>query len=338
MNYEIWNRRYTGSKFKLIDWINEIIDQKCVGESFCDIFAGTGIVSYSVLSKMKKIIINDFLYSNKIIFDAFFLQEKYNIELLKSYERKFQSLDVLKLEENYMSLNFGNKFFSNNDAKIIGEIREEIQFAKELNHKEYAILIASLLYSMDRIANTVGHYEAYIKNKELKDQFSFKLIKPYKTNSKIEIYNKDANLLANEISCDIVYIDPPYSSRQYSRFYHVLENVTKWEKPKLYGTALKPAPENMSDYCKSSAITAFSDLISKLNCKYILVSYNNTYNSKSSSSRNKMELEEMKQILQKKGTLTCFEKEHPYFNAGKTDLKEHKELLFLVEVNQNGNK
>ena len=33
-----------------------------------------------------------------------------------------------------------------------------------INYKEYAILITSLLYAMDRIANTVGHYDAYRKN------------------------------------------------------------------------------------------------------------------------------------------------------------------------------
>jgi len=57
-----------------------------------------------------------------------------------------------------------------------------------------------------------------------------------------------------------VYIDPPYNSRQYSRFYHVLETLIKWDKPKLYGVALKPEPENMSDYCRNNARHKFSEL------------------------------------------------------------------------------
>ena len=118
----------------------------------------------------------------------------------------------------------------------------------------------------------------------IKDLFSFELITPieYK-DKKITITRKDANELAKEIKADIVYIDPPYNSRQYSRFYHLLENITQWKKPPLYGEACKPEAENMSDYCRNSATSTFEDLISSLKCNYIVVSYNNTYNSKSSS-------------------------------------------------------
>jgi adenine-specific DNA-methyltransferase len=255
---------------------------------------------------------------------------------LSNYRSKYQSLDVAGLAENYASINFGGKFFSYNDAKKIGHIREDIESNKEdLTQKEYAILIASLLYSSDKAANTVGHYDAYIKNKELKDKFQFDLIEPSNTgNVAIEIHREDANLLVRNISCDIVYIDPPYNSRQYSRFYHVLENITKWEKPKLEGVALKPQPENMSEYCKSSAPEAFSDLISNLNCKYVVVSYNNTYNSKSNSSKNKIDLDFIRTTLEKKGRLSVFEKSHNFFNAGKTDFSDHKEFVFIVKVGE----
>ena len=40
----------------------------------------------------------------------------------------------------------------------------EINF---FNEKEYNILLASLIYSMDRVANTVGHYDAYFKKENI---------------------------------------------------------------------------------------------------------------------------------------------------------------------------
>lgn len=335
MSFDIWNRRYTGSKYKLADWIFDIIDKNCKGNSFCDIFAGTGVMAQRAIDKMDSVIINDFLYSNEIIYKAFFLKEEYDENKILEYKNLFQSLRGLKLKDNYVSKNFGNKFFSKNDALIIGEIREIIEKAKDLTEKERAILIASLLYSADKVANTVGHYDAYIKGHVINDQFIYELINPYKSNANIEIYRQDANLLAKTLKCDIVYIDPPYNSRQYSRFYHVLENIATWKKPKLYGEALKPKPENMSDYCRCSAVKAFSNLINDLDCKYIVVSYNNTYESKSSSSKNKMTLENIKEILSAKGKLYCFEKSHQFFNAGKTKFDDHKELIFLVEVKNN---
>ena len=334
MPYEIWNRRYTGSKYKLADWIFEIIDSHCSGSSFCDIFAGTGIIAKTALDRMSKVVINDFLYSNELIYKAFFLQSQYEKEKIEHYKNTFQSLQVIDLSENYVSRNFGGKFFSNNDAILIGEIRERIEQANDINDKERSILIASLLYSIDKIANTVGHYDAYIKGHILKDQFKFDLISPYNTESTISIYREDANILAKSLECDIVYIDPPYNSRQYSRFYHVLENIASWKKPELYGVALKPKPENMSEYCRATALDVFTALINDLKCNYILVSYNNTYASKSSSSLNKMTLDNIKQVLASKGRLSSFEKSHQFFNAGKTSFVDHKEMLFVVEVNK----
>ncbi len=170
---------------------------------------------------------------------------------------------------------------------------------------------------MDKIANTVGHYEAYRKKEILQDRFIFELISPIKHDKNIMIERKNANELAKTLKMDLVFIDPPYNSRQYSRFYHLYENLVQWKKPKLYGTALKPSCENMSEYCRSNAKKELSDLIEKLDCKRIALTYNNTYNSKSSSSQNKIGFKE---------------KAHGFFNSGKTDFKEHKEFLFIVEV------
>ena len=100
----------------------------------------------------------------------------------------------------------------------------------------------------------------------------------------------------------------------------------------MYGTALKPKEENMSEYCKTSAPKIFEDLIESLNVKYIVVTYNNTYNSKSSSSKNKITLEEIQEILQKKGDTKVFSKPYRFFNAGKTNLKDHKEYVFITKV------
>lgn len=335
MAYQIWNRRYTGSKYKLADWISNLITENCSGNSFCDIFAGTAVMSKQMLEHFDEVYINDFLFSNEIIYKAFFEQQKFDLCKLKKIRDNFRIIEISTLPSNYVSENFGDKFFSMNDSLMIGFIREYIEKATDLNDKERNVLLASLLYSADKAANTVGHYDAYIKGKAIPDTFNFDLICPYQyNNKKIYISRKDANQLAKEIYSDIVYIDPPYNSRQYSRFYHVLENITTWRKPILYGEARKPEAENMSDYCRNSATEVFEDLILSLKCKYIVVSYNNTYNSKSSSSKNKITLEDIKRILEMKGSVMTFEKTHQFFNAGKTNLDDHKELIFIAKVGE----
>ena len=336
--FDIQNRRYIGNKYKLMEWISTLIDENCPNcKSFFDVFAGTGSVTDYMYEKYDRFIINDFLYSNNIIYNAFFLNEKYDEEKINNLKIKYQKLDSSKIKDNYVSLNFGNKFFNYEDSLKIGYIREDIEKLKKkknINNKEYSILVASLLYSLDRIANTIGHYDAYRKIKNIKSSFVYELINPKDSNTKkiIEIYREDSNDLSKRVKCDIAYIDPPYNSRQYSRFYHVLENITEWKKPELYGAALKPKEENMSDYCKVSAPIVFNDLIQSLDAKYIVVSYNNTYTSKSSSSKNKITLEEIETILSSKGETKIFEKKYKAFDAGKTDLNNHKEFIFITKV------
>lgn len=193
--FDIWNRRYTGSKYKLSQWIHDLIIENCHGDSFCDIFAGTGVISYTMINDMKNIAINDFLYSNEIIYTAFFSNEKYDTNKIEHYKLIFKNIDSDDIEENYVSVNFGNKFFSVNDAKKIGYIREYIEENSLLfNHREKAILIASILYSADKSANTVGHYDAYIKGHDIPDRFQFDLIYPYSTKSDIHIYRENARI------------------------------------------------------------------------------------------------------------------------------------------------
>jgi hypothetical protein len=183
------------------------------------------------------------------------------------------------------------------------------------------------------LANTVGHFDAYIKKPIKSQPLRLRLIDAQDFEN-VKIYREDANKLAKQIKSDLVYIDPPYNSRQYNRFYHLYETLVKWDQPKLYGVALKPAPENSSLYCTTKAKNAFENLVCQLNARFLVVSYNNTYNAKSHSSENKIKLEEIENILNKCGDTKVFECSHRFFNTGKTEFDDHKELLFITKVDE----
>jgi adenine-specific DNA-methyltransferase len=329
----IESRRYIGNKAKLTKWIFNIINseiQNC--ETFLDMFAGTASVAKNSFQYFKKIIINDILESNFIIYRAFFEKSLFDLNKVKSIIKYYNSLNSDDLPENYFSAHFGNKFFDYKNSKVIGYIREDLEQRKsELSEKEFCILLATLIYGIDKIANTVGHFDAYIKKPIRFQKLELKLVEQYNYDN-IEIYNQDANILARKVKSDIVYVDPPYNSRQYNRFYHIYENLTQWKKPELFGVALKPISEKNSLYCTTKAKETFSDLIENLDTKYIVVSYNNTYNAKSNSSENKIKLQEITEILNKRGDTKTFESHHKFFNTGKTEFNDHKELLFICRV------
>lgn len=328
------SRRYIGSKAKLSDWIMELIDAETDHiRTFTDLFAGTATISSQALVKYEKVIINDFLHANNIIYKGFFEAGDWDRKKVSDIITRYNSLDPEVLDDNYFSENFGGKFYEYNVSKLIGYIRQDIENIKDqLTEKEYNILLATLIYNIDKLANTVGHFDAYIKKPIKPQPLRLRLIDA-KSFANVEIHREDANQLARQIKSDLVYIDPPYNSRQYCRFYHLYETLIKWDKPKLYGVALKPEPENMSTYCTVKAKDSFEDLVMNLDTRYLVVSYNNTYKSKSNSSENKIKLEEIAEILNRCGETKIFECSHRFFNAGKTEFDDHKELLFITKVN-----
>lgn len=331
--YRLESRRYIGCKAKLVDWIFDIIANETEDvHSFCDIFAGTGSVANRAFSLYDRVIVNDFLFSNNIIYKAFFQDAPWRKSKVLDFLDYYNSINPDTLIDNYFSINFGDKFFDMKTSRLIGCIREDLEAKRSfLTEKEFAIILASLIYSIDRLANTLGHYEAYIKKAITPRKLILRMI-DVNNFSSAEIFQEDANQLARKIRADVVYIDPPYNSRQYSRFYHLLETLVQWTKPELFGAAMKPKEENMSAYCRSSAFTAFQDLVAHVDARYLIVSYNNTYKSKSSSSENKIKLEQIEEALSKCGETHIFEHAYSPFNSGKTEFEDHREYLFVTHV------
>lgn len=331
--FALESRRYIGCKTKLLDWIFNLIAEHthdiC---SFCDIFAGTGVVANRALQYYDRVVVNDFLHSNNVMYRAFFAPTEWDREKVQSIIKEFNTINPAKVRENYFSKNYGGKYFYHDTAKLVGCIRERLKdMSSQLTDKEYAVLLASLIYSIDRHANTMGHFDAYYHKVPAAHQFQMRMIDVGSYDG-VEIHQEDSNQLARRLNVDLTYLDPPYNSRQYSRFYHVYENLMQWKKPRLFGKALKPKEENMSDYCRSSAFNAFTDLVSHIDSRYLVVSYNNTYHSKSSSSENKIKLEQLEEVLNKCGDTQVFNHEFKAFNSGKTEFDDHREFLFITEV------
>ena len=324
------NRRYIGSKYRMINFIDEVMKkEKIEYSSFLDLFGGTGIVGDFFNSQKTKVYVNDLLKSNYLSYLAWFGNEKIDKKKIQNYIELYNSLD--NLEDNYFSLNFSNTYFSEFNCKKIGYIRENIEsnyINGELNTRERAVLITSLLYAMDKIANTVGHYDAYRKNGNLDRTLELCMLdlKSNTNNKNNKVFNEDSNELVRKIKADVVYIDPPYNSRQYSDAYHLLENVAMWEKNEVFGVAKK------SKYCSVSAPLAFKDLIENINAKYIIVSYNNMGAKGASRSQAKISDDDILSILRKKGKVKVYETDFNQFNTGKTHIDNHKERLFVCKV------
>jgi len=327
--FQLQNRRYLGNKYKLLGFIEDIVSQKCGSvTSFCDIFAGTGVVGERFNSKNISVISNDFLSANHACLQTFL-----NTQQALNIEKKTVHLNAIHATDNYFSAHFGSRYFSMENARKIGAIREEIDNIAD-NQQEKNNLICSLLYAVDKVANTVGHYDAF--RKKMDSVKPVNLLMPnidYSHNANNKVYQEDANQLIKKIACDVLYIDPPYNSRQYSDAYHLLENLAEWKKPKVVGIGKKMDRTHIkSDYCLKSATQAFSDLISNANCKHILFSYNNTHDSKDGRSNARISDDKILHILSKKGDVDIFERDYKAFTTGKSNNKGNIERIFYCKV------
>lgn len=329
---QIQNRRYLGNKYKLLALLKEIVKQKCSEfDSLCDIFAGTGVVGYAFNNKKTKIISNELLFSNYVSLYAWLSSEPYDMSKIEDILSQLNAIKGDK--DNYVSENFGNRYFSIDNARKIGEIRESIG-KMSLSFKEKSILLTSLLYAIDKSANTCGHYDAFRKNM---DTFTpIKLLSldiKQEMNTSNEIFNEDANKLIRKIEADILYIDPPYNSRQYSDTYHLLENIIRWEKPIVHGKARKMNRSNIkSMYCTKEATRAFCDLVTNAKCKYILFSYNNMSDKGNVRSNARIKDKVIIEILEKRGKVEIFEQDYKPFSTGKSMTENHSERVFLCSI------
>lgn len=337
--------RYIGSKIRLLDQLSEFISKNVDGdeETFLDLFAGTSVVGNYFKSKYT-------IYSNDILYFCFCLS-KATIE--NSSKLEFSRLkqigitnpiDYLNNLETQNEIGYyesayttsgpeGRMYFSVENGKKIDLIRNKIEDWKSLdviNDFEYYYLISSLLEAVSLVSNTTGTYGAYLK------KWDKRALKPLKleyfpiTNNKRKniAYNEDANSLIKKINADIIYIDPPYNSRQYASNYHVLENIATHKKPLLYGvTGLMNYDDKKSEYSmKSKVKIAFDELINNANCRHLFLSYN---------SEGLLTEEEIYSIL-KKYSLNDkvivkeidFNRYNSKINSKKAELKE---LIFYIK-------
>ncbi|HAZ96230.1 MAG TPA: hypothetical protein DCW73_03065 [Treponema sp.] len=330
---KINNRRYLGNKYRILPFIKQTIAENCGEfETFADIFAGTGAVSSAYTDKI--LCTNDILYSNYLCHLTWFSDEVFDISKIEKHINLYNS--EIPFEENYMTQNFSGTYFSDKVCSKIGFIRENIENefkSGKINSRERAMLITSLLYGIDKIANTCGHYDAYRKNAELPESFTMCVPEPNVNLKHNHCFNEDTNELVRKISADVVYIDPPYNSRQYCDAYHLIENVARWEKPKVFGVAKKMDRTALkSKYCTREAPAAFEDLVKNISAKYIVVSYNNMAKKGNDRSNARISDSQILETLENKGEVKTFSQPLKAFTTGKSEHSDNEERLFVCKV------
>lgn len=307
--------------------------------TLCDLFAGTGTVGRFFKEKGMKILANDSM------FYSYILNKHYignNDDVFKD-QTIFEELNKLKLIDNgfifknyclggTLDNEFQRMYFSDRNGQFCDTVREKIEklfVNKEISEKQYYFLLASLLESIDKHANTASVYGAFLK-KIKKKAAQNAIIEPASIISSNrhdhQVFQKNAQDLITDISGDILYLDPPYNARQYCDNYHILETIAKNDNPEIKGkTGLRlDSKENKSAFCyKKTATKAFEMLVKNAKFKYILLSYND---------EGIIDINDIERIMSSYGDYSVLTKKYRRFKASSKniDKKETTEYLHCL--------
>lgn len=339
---------YIGSKKTLINFISYTIGEVTNNKigTFIDLFAGTGIVGEHYKKLGYNVISNDMQYysyvlnknyienSNTLTF-SLLENEIEEIKYINHNQRAYyvcKYLDNIELVDGFIFDNycingsdnneFQRNYFSEYNGKKADAIRIKIEYWKQrklITENEYYFLLATLLENIDKVANTASVYAAYLKHLKKSAQKKFAMIPATFSLSDNNhcVYNEKAEELITKIKGNILYLDPPYNSRQYSTNYHILETIAKYDNPKLYGkTGLRENNDQKSVFSqKGKALNSLIHIINNADVDYIFLSYNN---------EGILDINDIRKVMSVRGEYGLYTTEYTRFKSDKTENRNHK--------------
>jgi adenine-specific DNA-methyltransferase len=176
-------------------------------------------------------------------------------------------------------------YFTEENAGRIDAIRRRLHEWRAgglIGDDEFFILLAALIEAADRVANTAGVYAAYIKSWQPNALRPLTLapLSPLRGPRGAQAHQADAAAVAAALGpVDLLYVDPPYNSRQYAGYYHVPEIIARgWfdDTPAIAGkTGLLTERDQRSDWCSARKVEgALAGLLEATSARHVLLSYN----------------------------------------------------------------
>jgi adenine-specific DNA-methyltransferase len=330
--------KYLGSKRRLIEHIVERVESFAGVRSVLDLFSGTSRVGHALKSRGLRVHANDHnAYAHVLArcyvgADARLWRDRATALVAE--------LDRVRGRAGWFTETYceRSRYLQPANGARVDAIRERIA-ALALEPELEAIALTSLMEAADRVDSTVGLQMAYLKSWAPRAYQPLRLRLPALLDGEGSASCLDAREAAGAFEADLAYLDPPYNQHSYLGNYHVWESLVRWDKPDVYGIAMKredvrtrPSAFNR----RGEHAAAFREVLDRLRVKHLVVSF---------SDEGFLGLEEVREILSARGRMREAAVANPRYighrigihdllgrKVGTPGPPRNREHLFVVDV------
>lgn len=350
--------KYAGSKLKILPYIVQLLGELDGVKNVLDGFSGTTRVSQALAQIGYNTTASDISAWSEVFGTCYLKSEKED----KFYQKILDRLNKLEEYDGWYTKHYGaeidegKKPFQAKNTRKLDAIRDEIE-KLNLCWEDKCVILTSLIYALDSVDSTLGHYVSYLAKwspRSHNDLF-LKLPKRFKNAKKHEVIRGDIFDTIQSKEFDLAYFDPPYGSNnekmppsrvRYASYYHIWTTIINHDKPELFGKVNRRvdsrdlvAASVFEEFRKNEngnfiAMEALRKLIQQTKARYILLSY---------SSGGRATKQELNDIIFESGKLLkAVEINYKVNVMGgmrwtnewiKNDNDQHHEYLFLMEKN-----
>lgn len=350
--------KYAGSKLRIIPYIVEIVRELKDVRSVLDGFSGSTRVSQAFAQLGYNTTASDISHWSEVFASCYLLSKKPD----RYYQEMLDHLNSLQGYDGWFSEHYGatefvsKKPFQLKNTRKLDAIRDEID-RLNLTFEDQAVLLTSLIYALDKVDSTLGHFVSYLSKWSARSYKDMKLILPQRfvAEGRNRVLRDDIFSVLSNNEFDLTYFDPPYGSNnhkmppsrvRYASYYHFWKTVILNDKPEIFGKAKRRtdtrdtySPSVFEEYRKNSegrfiAMEAIDKLISEARTRYVLLSY---------SSGGRVTRQELAEILSNSGKILKimdidYRKnvmaQMSWTNEWSSNEVKHHEYLFLMKKKQ----
>jgi adenine-specific DNA-methyltransferase len=328
--------KYIGSKRVLVPTIVDIVGRLPRVQRVLDLFSGTSRVGHALKAAGYQVSANDHTtYAYKLA-QCYVAADR--SRLADQASTLIAELNQVEGDAGYFTATFceRSRYLQPHNGRRVDAIRDRIA-ALSLDPVLEAVVLVSLMEAADRVDSTCGLQMAYLKHWSARSHNQLELRLPALLDGPGHAMQCEARDAVRAGSYDLVYLDPPYNQHRYLGNYHVWESLVRWDKPEVYGTAMKrvDCKEYKSDFNSRVRIaSALRELVDNVDARYLLLSFND---------EGYLSRHEMLDVLRERGEVAGVEVDYKRYvgaqigiynpqgeKVGRVSHLRNRERLFLV--------